>query len=308
MDVTRPFSGAAAVAAGLVTRKQLRGPRFRALFRDVFLSADVALTYLVRCEAAALAVGALEDRRARVHTGGATALAAWSAAEMLGADCAPRSVPVEVMVPKGHRRNREGLRPMHAAVLPDEIVYGVPIPLPGRRRRFVPGRTVVTTSALRTAFELARREPRLDAVIALDALSRVGGFTPQEVLGVHARHPGSRGVARLAGLVALASPLAESPMETRVRLALHDHGVRPPVLQHPVGTYRIDLAYPDLLLGIEYDGGHHLDPWQAREDLARQAFLTAQGWTVLRPDASEVIRYPDRVAGTVRHHLLRLAG
>ncbi len=78
------------------------------------------------------------------------------------------------------------------------------------------------------------------------------------------------------------------------------------MLQHPVGRFRIDLAFPDVLLGIEYDGEHHLDPRQAREDLARQAFPTSQGWTILRPDATDVLRRPDRVAGVVRDRLTRL--
>lgn len=312
MNRERPFCGAAAVAAGLVTPKQLRGPRFRSPFRGVYLGADVTLTYLLLCEAAALSVGALDvrppDRPGPAPPYGPvrTALAGWSAAEVLGADCAPQDVPAEVVVTDGHRRNQDGLRVAHVLTLPGEVQNGVPIPDPDRPGRVVPGRTVTTVSALRAAFDLARRESRIDAVIALDALSRVGGFRPDDVLAVAAHHPGARGVARLPELVALASPLAESPMETRVRLALHDHGVPAPVLQHPVGRYRIDLAYPHLLFGIEYDGEHHLDPRQAREDLMRQAFLTSRGWTILRPDGLDVFHRPDHIAGVVRHRLARL--
>ncbi|MEU6698531.1 DUF559 domain-containing protein [Pseudonocardia sp. NPDC046786] len=140
-------------------------------------------------------------------------------------------------------------------------------------------------------------------MIALDALSRIGGFEPAAVLELAARHPGARGSARLPALVALASPLAESPMETRVRLALHDGGLPRPVLQHPVGRYRIDLAYPAVRLGIEYDGRHHLDPSRARADLGRQQFLTEQGWSIHRPDARDVLRRPELVAGGIRRLL-----
>ncbi|WP_060711180.1 endonuclease domain-containing protein [Pseudonocardia sp. HH130629-09] len=162
---------------------------------------------------------------------------------------------------------------------------------------------MVTTSPLRTAFDLACRVGRTDAVIALDALARVGGHGPGEVLVLAAARPAVRGSRRVPGLVALADPLAESPMETRVRLALHDHGVRPPVLQHPVGPYRIDLAYPDLRFGVEYDGEHHLDGDRARADLRRQAFLTAQGWDILRPEAHVVLARPDLLAAEVGHRL-----
>lgn len=304
MDLERPFRGSAAVRAGLVTRGRLRGPGFRQLLHGVHLRSDVAVTYLLRCEAAALTIGALEidgDDRGDAGDRHPGALAGWSAAEMLGGDCAPRGVPVEVLVPGRSRRQREGLRVHRGAVLPAETVGGVGIPVPGSRPpRFVPGRTVTTTSALRTAFDLARREARTEAVIALDALSRIGGFTPDAVLAVADRHPGARGASRLPGLVALASPLAASPMETRVRLALHDGGLPPPVLQHPVGRHRIDLAYPRIRLGIEYDGGYHREPRQARADLARQEFLTARGWRIHRPEAVDVLRHPEYVAVHVR--------
>ena len=310
MNLRRPFLGTTAIAAGVVTPKQLRGPSFRGLCRGVFVAADVELTYLLRCEAGALAMGALAVLPSGIRPGtppGPTALAGWSAAEMLGAECAPLRVPVEVLVTAGHRRSQQGLWARHGRALPGELRSGVPIPVPGSRHRHVPGRMVTTTSALRTAFDLARREERIDAVIALDALSRVGEFAPGAVLEVAARHPGERGIARLPGLVALANPLAESPMETRVRLALHDHGVRPPVLQHPVGAYRIDLAYPDLLLGIEYDGGCHLSPEQARADLARQAFLVRRGWEILRPLAEHVLHRPAHLADVVGHQLVERA-
>lgn len=40
MDITQPFRGSHAVAAGLLTRAMLRGPRFRRLFPDVHVPAD----------------------------------------------------------------------------------------------------------------------------------------------------------------------------------------------------------------------------------------------------------------------------
>ena len=46
-------------------------------------------------------------------------------------------------------------------------------------------------------------------------------------------------------------------METRIRIAIVDGGLPCPELQHPVGRYRLDLAYPHAKLGIEFDGAHH---------------------------------------------------
>ena len=75
-------------------------------------------------------------------------------------------------------------------------------------------------------------------------------------------------------VVRLVNPMADSPMETRIRFALVQAGLPCPVLQHPVGPYLLDLAYPDLKLAIEYDGREHLIPERALHDLHRQAYLT----------------------------------
>jgi hypothetical protein len=53
-----PFRGSEALAAGHVTRRQLAGPRYRRVFRDVYVPAATALTHELRCECAALALPA----------------------------------------------------------------------------------------------------------------------------------------------------------------------------------------------------------------------------------------------------------
>jgi very-short-patch-repair endonuclease len=50
-----------------------------------------------------------------------------------------------------------------------------------------------------------------------------------------------------------------------------------PVLQHPVGPYFLDLAYPALRLAIEYDGEAHRSQRRAMRDLDRQAYLSDAG-------------------------------
>lgn len=181
-------------------------------------------------------------------------------------------------------RSRPGLVVRFDELLSDEIV---------RRDG------VAVTSALRTAFDLARSRERDDAVIALDALARVGRFPPRRVVRLGYRHMGARGKPRLPALVALADRLSGSPMETRIRLALHDAGLPAPRLQVPVGPYFLDLGYDDALLGIEHDGGHHREAAQARRDLRRQAHLTRAGWHVLRFSARTVLRTPDKLAEEV---------
>lgn len=280
IDLRQPFRGTDAVAAALVTPKALRGPRFRRLFTGIHVRADVEVTLEVRARAAHLLVD------------GAGALGGFSAAELLGASCGPLGSPAEVVVPRGRASPRPGLLVRHDELAPDEVTE-------------VGGCTV--TSPLRTAYDLARRPPLVEAVVAVDALAHAQGFTPGEVLVLARRHLGSRGSAQLPEVVSLSDALAESPMETRIRLAIHFAGLPPPVLQHPVGPYRIDMAYPELMLGVEYDGREHLDPERALRDLQRATYLGRCGWLVLRFRASVVLGRPWSIAAAVRDRL-RVAG
>jgi len=94
--------------------------------------------------------------------------------------------------------------------------------------------------------------------------------------------------------------LAQSPMESRIRIAIEDAGLPTPVLQHRVGPYFFDMAYPERKLAMEYDGREHLTPARARRDLDRQAYVTRAGWTVLRFPAAVVLGEPWRIGWEVR--------
>ena len=49
-----PFLGSTAVTAGLVTPVRLRGPRFRRLFRGVYVERAATVDHYTLCRAAAL--------------------------------------------------------------------------------------------------------------------------------------------------------------------------------------------------------------------------------------------------------------
>jgi very-short-patch-repair endonuclease len=67
--------------------------------------------------------------------------------------------------------------------------------------------------------------------------------------------------------------------------------------------YYLDLAYPDVLLAIEYDGEDHRRQERARRDLLREAALTSAGWKILRFDADVVLFRPERIVAEVRAEL-----
>ena len=105
----------------------------------------------------------------------------------------------------------------------------------------------------------------------------------------------------------MANRLSDSPMETRIRLVIVFDGLPVPVLQHPVGPYFLDMAYPAIRLAVEYDGQAHRTQKRALRDLTRQAYLSGTGWKVLRFTAVQVLRRPWEVAAEVRSELIRAA-
>jgi very-short-patch-repair endonuclease len=78
-----------------------------------------------------------------------------------------------------------------------------------------------------------------------------------------------------------------------------------PVTQHEVrdesGLFvaRLDLAYPERKLGIEYEGDHHRGRGVFQHDLRRINALRACGWTVLRFAALDIYREPGKIIATV---------
>jgi hypothetical protein len=279
---TRPFRGSRAVAAGHVTRGALHGPQFTRLLPDVHVAASVLVDPVVRALAAWELVGA---------TG---IIAGYSAAELHGAACAHPDAPAEVLlVPPHQRRSRPGLRVHRDRLGPDDVTE-----VGGLR----------LTTPLRTAYDLARWAPNVpEAVVGVDALVRHAAVRLDELCEYASRRGGARAVRQLRAALQLSRHGADSPMETRVRLALVGHGLPEPVLQHPVAvggrTLWLDLAYPAVLLAIEYDGAEHRTAERARRDLVREAQLARAGWTVLRFSAAEVMRRPEEVAARVRHEL-----
>ncbi len=166
---------------------------------------------------------------------------------------------------------------------------------------------IVCTTPLRTALDLGRQRSRYDSLAALDALLRVGDFSIADIQAELPRLKGHRWVTRLRELAPLADRRAESPAESRTRLLLLDAGLPLPELQWVVtneagaAVYRLDLAYPHLLLAIEYDGvDFHTSPEQREHDLKRRQYLRQLGWTIVVLTAADVYTSHPCAADKVR--------
>lgn len=149
----------------------------------------------------------------------------------------------------------------------------------------------------RTAVDLARTLPRIDVLPLLDAALAAGVCSPESLAAELQRHVGLRGVRRARGLIALASPLPESPQESRLRLRCHDAGLPPPTLQLPVldASGRpcrwLDLGWDEVKVGLEYDGetGHD-GATRRRADRRRHNLLQDDGWAMFYATDLDVYR------------------
>lgn len=272
----RLFLGSWAVRTGVLTAGQLRGPAWRRLFRDVYVEAAVPDTHRLRARAAAalLVPGA-------VVTGA-------SAAVLWGVDLVGVGDDVELTLPPGsHPRRHPGLVVRRTA-------------LPGGDVCVRAGVRVTTPEA--TVLRLARTLPRDDAVAAADRLVRVTGID----LAALRHRAGAPGAAppRVRAVCALADGLAESPPETRVRLLLRDGGLPHPVAQYEIrhqGRFvaRVDFAWPELKVALEYDGAWHGEKGQFARDRRRLNRLQEAGWRVVFVTSAD-LRDPARLEAMVR--------
>jgi very-short-patch-repair endonuclease len=94
-------------------------------------------------------------------------------------------------------------------------------------------------------------------------------------------------------------------MESVLRWLIHEAGLPAPDLQYVVtrgGRFvgRVDLAWPDAKLLVEFDGDVHRERRVFVEDVRRQNGLVLAGWTVLRFTSADVRGRPQWVIQAIR--------
>ncbi|MDD9205386.1 DUF559 domain-containing protein, partial [Georgenia sp. 10Sc9-8] len=131
----------------------------------------------------------------------------------------------------------------------------------------------------------------------------------EEVARLRRSRPGARGCRRLDEALTYVTGRAESPPESRLRVYVIRAGLRAPQANYSVvvgGVFlaRVDLAWPEVRVAVEYDGEYHDDPDQVAADRARLNRLKAAGWTVLVVDRHQM-RRPDQVVQQIGAVLAR---
>jgi hypothetical protein len=265
----RVFRGTWAVRAGALTPDQLRSGAWRRLRRDVYADAALPVDHLLHARGVSLVAPP------EAAFGGLTAVALWGGRDFATPD------DVEVVVPPGVRWQPGPGVAVRTGTLDGDVVHDPP-----RLRR---------TGRARTAVDLIRRGEVDDGVVLLDRLVTAGIVRLDDVRDAVAILHRGRG-SRLAGeIVGLADGLAASPPETRLRLVMLRAGLPTPVAQFRVFDddgfiARVDFAYPELKIAIEYDGLWHSESGQFARDRRRLNRLADAGWRVIFVTAADLHR------------------
>ena len=217
-----------------------------------------------------------------------------TAARLQGLDLLGR-VPAGIAITRapgsGSRGSWPGVR-VHNAALPAGHVGqcdGVPV-----------------TTAARTVLDLARCSPLRAGIVVADSALRKERTTKPELQAVIESCRRWPGLQRAAEVVAFASPLSESPLESIARVAFRDCGLPPPQLQALLGAdglviARVDFYWPQFRTIAEADGELKYDnKFEATYQLRRDADLRNAGFEIVHFGWHDIWDTPAQVAASIR--------
>jgi hypothetical protein len=231
---------------------------------------------------------------------GPTALRAFGVSGLIGEE-----TTVEVAVPNGLSvRSRQSASSAGIGDGPRILV----------RQLVVPADQVVIHDGMRiraivpSLTDVGLLAPRPVGLALLDSALHQGLITPDDLGQIERLGRTRRGAVKLRALVGLADGRAESPLESRIRLACIDGNLPPNQLQYPVYDATGDLlavgdfawlSRPRPLIG-EADGTDvHALPQAVYRDRWRANALTARGCDVIRFTWADALE-PLRVIAAVR--------
>lgn len=267
----------------------VRSRQWRSIRRGVYIETvrwaevvgDARMRHLVECAAvlAVLAAGPVvsHESAARYH-------------EIV---LPRRADPLVRLTDVGEWRKGRGYRISSASLPPGDVVH-----------TNVFG---VTTTA-RTLVDCAREWSLTDAVVAMDAAIQGEKVTRAQLQGAVLAASHWLGIGQAGRALNLADGRAESPLETRARLALLAQGLPLPELQVEIHGERgfigrVDGWYEEAAVALELDGkAKYLEPWNGRTP-AEVVWGEKRREDALRELGVRVLRLVDDDIGEVRREL-----
>jgi very-short-patch-repair endonuclease len=241
------------------------------------------------------------DLLAACLAAGPEALASHASAAALWGLPSGRTGAVEITCPRWQRARHQGLV-VHESSALDELDrstrHGIPCTTPER-----------------TLFDLARRLSPVMLDANVDTALRRGLVTVGDLTSTAARlatkgRPGGRRFRAAVEKRADGAAIPESVPERVLADMLVRQGLPAPTHQHVIrdeaGGFvaRVDLAWPDSKLVVEYDSvEHHLGTAAHFRDSARRNAICDLGYTVLTATAADLEDRATRLAASVRRQL-----
>jgi predicted transcriptional regulator of viral defense system len=269
----------ARVQHGVVSRRQLAemgfgeraiarriaARRLHRLYRGVYAVGHTVVDWRGRYLAAVLACG---DSAVLSHR---------SAADLWGMR-PTATARIDVTVPRTSGVRSQGRIVVHRPRRSAETVTreGIPVTTPGR-----------TLADLATA--LPRRDLEKAAEMA-EAQKLHVAFDPD--------HPGAKRLAEILDGHDLGTD-TRSGLEDDFLALCDRYAIPRPRVNTLVEGFLVDFCWPEERLIVETDGRHHLTRAAFERDRARDAFLTAIGWRVMRFTRRQVRGEPETVAARV---------
>ena len=161
------------------------------------------------------------------------------------------------------------------------------------------------TTVARTVVDLARHRSFVDAVVLTDGVLHAGATTHAELIAVRVACEAWPGIGRAARALTFADGAAESPLESRSRIAFAQGGLPPPTLQAVIRLLDGSLARADFLwdewrvIGeadgrLKYETPDDLWREKLREDRLREL-----GYEVVRWTWDEIVNRPEVVMARI---------
>jgi hypothetical protein len=238
------------------------------------------------------------DLLAACWAAGTTALASYLSAAQLRGLPSGRSDVIEITCPRWHRTRHDKLV-VHESLVIDELDRAEIDAIP-------------CTSVARTLFDLARTLSPVMLDANIDNATRRELVTLDELRNISTRlatkgRPGGRRFRQVIEARSVTAALPESVPERLLAEMLVRQGLPAPqhqfVIRDAAGGFvaRVDLAYPEWMVVIEYDSvEHHTGTPAHIRDSARRNAIGDLGHAVLTATSADLKDRAARLAGSIR--------